>query len=390
MHPSNHAIAVLTAVVLLLSACGSGSDSNSGNMPSPVSSGTPALKLETIISGLSSPLYVASPPGDTRLFVVEQGGRIRVAKNGVLVPAPFLNVSQKISTGGERGLLGMAFDPNYASSGYFFVYFTATNGDIAVERYQASANKPDLADAESTPVISIPHQQFSNHNGGQLAFGPDGYLYIGTGDGGGGGDTLGSGQNGRSLLGKVLRLDVSSLPYKIPPTNPYVASSSRAPEIWAYGLRNPWRFSFDAPSEKLFIGDVGQDAREEINVAEMTAAGLNYGWNITEGMICHIPSACDKTGITLPAIDHAHPNAESITGGYVYRGSKIPELQGTYIYGDFINGWVKSFIYANGAATEQKDWPALQTPSLASFGVDSAGEMYIVSLQGTIYRITRN
>jgi glucose/arabinose dehydrogenase len=375
--------------LLLLTACGSSSETSTA-LPPP-SSGSLPLKLETVVSGLNSPLYLTSPAGDARLFVVEQGGHIRIVQNGAIATTPFLNIAQKISAGGERGLLGLAFDPQYAANGYFYVYFTATNGDITVERYKVSADNPNIADpTSSTAVITIPHQQFINHNGGQLAFGPDGYLYIGTGDGGGGGDPLGNGQAGRTLLGKLLRLDVSTLPYKIPPTNPFINSSSRAAEIWAYGLRNPWRFSFDAPSSKLFIGDVGQNAREEINVADNAASGLNYGWNVTEGMLCYNATTCDKTGLTMPAIDHAHPGAISITGGYVYRGSAIPELQGTYFYGDFAQGWVKSFVYAGGAATEQKDWAALQTSSLASFGVDSTGEIHIVSLNGTIYRITRN
>jgi glucose/arabinose dehydrogenase len=387
MPVSARALFCLTSLVLL-TACGSSTDTSTA--PSLPPSGSPPLKLETVVSGLASPLYLTSPPGDARLFVVEQAGQIRIVQNGALVSTPFLNISQKISYGGERGLLGLTFDPQYASNGYFYVYFTAPNGDITVERYTVSAGDPNIADMAFAPVITIPHQQFGNHNGGQLAFGPDGYLYIGTGDGGGGGDPLGNAQSGRSLLGKMLRLDVSSLPYKIPPTNPYIASSSRAPEIWAYGLRNPWRFSFDSITSTVFIGDVGQNAREEINVADTNGAGLNYGWNITEGMICYAASACDIAGITLPVVDHARADAVSITGGYVYRGNNIPELRGTYLYGDFGKGWVKSFVYANGAATEQKDWPTLQTSSLASFGVDSAGEMYIVSLGGTIFRIARN
>jgi glucose/arabinose dehydrogenase len=394
MHVSTRALVFLSSFALL-TACGSSTDSSSSLVPAPAPgpspSGSLSLKLETVVSGLSAPLYITSPAGDARLFIVEQGGQIRIVQNGAIVTTPFLDISQKISAGGERGLLGMAFDPQYVTNGYFFVYFTAPNGDITIERYKVWTSNPNIADAASSAsVISIPHQQFGNHNGGQLAFGQDGYLYIGTGDGGGGGDPLGSGQGVRTLLGKLLRLDVSSLPYKIPPTNPYAGSSSFASEIWAYGLRNPWRFSFDTASAKLYIGDVGQDAREEINVVDVGSAGLNYGWNTTEGMICYNTTTCDKTGITLPVIDHDHPSSESITGGYVYRGSKIPELQGTYIYGDFVMGWVKSFRLANGAATELTNWDALKTANLASFGIDSAGEMYIVSLDGTIYRIARN
>lgn len=292
----------------------------------------------------------------------------------------------------------MAFHPQYSANGQFYVYFTDTTGDIAVDRYKVSATDPNRADpASASKVIRIGHRDFDNHNGGQLAFGPDGYLYMGTGDGGDGDDPFNNGQNFLSLLGKILRLDVSVAPYRVPPGNPFVGVTSRLEESWAYGVRNPWRFSFDAVSGKLYMGDVGQDAREEINVVDATAAGLNYGWRITEGTLCHIPVNCDKTGITMPAIEHIHPGSESITGGYVYRGSKIPELRGTYFYGDFILGWVKSFVYANGAATQQKDWSSLNLINLASFGVDSAGELYGISLcgdtncnlPGTVYRLVR-
>ncbi|MGB8338924.1 MAG: PQQ-dependent sugar dehydrogenase [Burkholderiales bacterium] len=387
---------VLAAALLMLVACGSSSDRGSSTPPQP--SGQVSLKLETVAGGFSFPLYITAPPGDARLFVVEKGGQIKIIQNGTTLPAPFLDLSSRISDSGERGLLSMAFSPQFANNRQFFVYYTNTTGNIVVERYTASSTVANQADpASAVLVMTINHPTYDNHNGGQLAFGTDGYLYIGTGDGGGGDDPFKNGQNTGTMQAKILRIDVSSLPYKIPPSNPFAVATGKAREIWAYGLRNPWRFSFDAPSAKLYISDVGQDAREEINVADAGAAGLNYGWSVTEGNLCLNGTACDKSGITMPAVEQNHPDSESITGGYVYRGNKIPELRGTYFYGDFIFGWVKSFVFANGVATDQKDWPSLMVENLASFGVDSAGELYAVSLcggancdgPGTVYRIVR-
>jgi glucose/arabinose dehydrogenase len=394
----------ISACIVLLTSCGSGS-STADPIPTPPPtptlppSGAVSLKLETIATGFSLPLYLTAPAGDARLFVVEKGGQIKIIQNGTTLPTAFLDISSRISDSGERGLLSMVFHPQFSINRQFYIYYTDTSGSIVVERYLASSSDPNKADtASATPVITILHPNFDNHNGGQLAFGPDGYLYIGTGDGGGGGDPIKNGQNTAVLLAKILRLDVSSLPYKIPANNPFSTSTVNKKEIWAFGLRNPWRFSFDAPAAKLYIGDVGEDAKEEINVADVNAAGLNYGWSNTEGTLCFNSAACNKTGITMPTVEQDHPDSESITGGYVYRGSKIPELQGTYFYGDFIFGWVKSFVYSNGAATNQKDWPALKVENLASFGVDSANDLYAVSLcggvncsggPGTIYRIVR-
>jgi glucose/arabinose dehydrogenase len=379
------------AAATLLAACGADSSSPIALVPTPAPpppAGTLGLKWETVAGGFVAPVFVAAPAGDARLFVVEKAGQIKIIQNGTVLPAPFLDIASRVSSDGERGLLSMAFHPQFASNKQFFIYFTDSNGDIKVERYVASSSDANKADAGSaSPVISIPHPTFGNHNGGQLAFGPDGFLYIGTGDGGGGGDPFKYGQNNSALLAKILRLDVATLPYKIPANNPFATSTSNAKEIWAYGVRNPWRFSFDAVSAKLYMGDVGQNEREEINVADTGAAGLNYGWSTTEGTQCYGATSCDKAGITLPAVEHTHPGSASITGGYVYRGANIPSLQGTYFYGDFAAGWVKSFVYAGGAATEQKDWASLNLPSLASFGVDAAGELYGVSLSGTIYRL---
>ena len=304
-----------------------------------------------------------------------------------------LDISPRVSYSGERGMLSLAFDPQFAANGYVFVYFTDTTGDIAVERFTFPVPGIQLSSgSESTAVrvLTISHRAFSNHNGGQLQFGTDGMLYIGTGDGGGGGDPLGSGQNLDTLLGKILRIDVRSLPYKIPPDNPFVGQPGKRPEIWAYGLRNPWRFSFDNATGRLYIADVGQDRREEVNVVAASAAGLNYGWNMTEGSVCYPSgSACAPAGITMPLIDYAHGDGCSITGGYVYRGSAIPEIAGRYFYSDFCSGWLRSFFVAGGNATEQIDWHVPSIGNIQSFGVDSANELYVLTAGGGIYRLVR-
>ncbi|HEY5761599.1 MAG TPA: PQQ-dependent sugar dehydrogenase [Rhodocyclaceae bacterium] len=246
-----------------------------------------ALSLQQVVTSLVSPLYLTSPTGDARLFVVEQAGTIRIISGGVLLPTPFLSIPNpsRLLAGGERGLLSMAFDPQYAANGFFYVYLTDQNGDIAIERYQVSASNANSADPTPLRLLTISHRDFANHNGGLLAFGPDGMLYAATGDGGGGGDPLGSGQNLGSLLGKLLRIDVrnasSGTLYVVPPDNPFVAQAGARPETWAYGLRNPWRFAFDPPAGRLYIADVGQNRIEEINAVAAATAGLNYGWNLT-------------------------------------------------------------------------------------------------------------
>lgn len=347
------------------------------------------LKLQQIAGGLTNPVFLTAPPNDNRLFIVEQRGRVLIVQNGQVLATPFLDISSKISSGGERGLLSMAFHPQYASNGWFFVYFTDLNGDITVERFSVSANNPNLAANLAVPIISIPHRFAGNHNGGLLAFGPDGMLYLGTGDGGGGGDPQGNAQNNNSLLGKMLRLDVSTLPYTIPSSNPFVGQVARRGEIWAFGLRNPWRYAFDRVTNLLYIADVGQNAREEVNVVTTGAAGLNYGWNITEGTLCYPADPCTVQGITLPIVEYAHSEGCSITGGYVYRGTQIPEIAGHYFYSDFCAGWLKSFRFNNGVATEQRSWGVPNVGNITSFGEDSAGELYLLAASGSIYRIMR-
>ncbi len=351
--------------------------------------------LQPISSNLSQPVFLTHAPGDaTRLFVVEQSGRVRVISNGTLLAAAFLDLSDSISTGGEQGLLGLAFSPDYAVSGRFYVSYTSPRGRLSggtsvIARYRVSAGNPNRADAASGETILEVDQPYENHNGGMIAFGPDGFLYIGFGDGGGGGDPLDTGQDRSDHLGSLLRIDVSGANgYVVPASNPYASSSQFAPAIWNWGLRNPWRFSFDRGTGDLYIGDVGQGNREEIDVAPASSTGgENYGWNIMEGMVCYT-AGCSSAGTVLPVLDYTHGIGCSVTGGYVYRGSAIPALVGHYLYADYCGGWVRSFRYSGGQALDQTDQPALSPgQSITSFGEDATGELYVVTHGGTVYRI---
>ena len=353
--------------------------------------GSPALQLVT--GALTSPVYLTAPPGDTsRLFVVEQGGTIRIILHDTLLATPFLDLSANVVSGGEQGLLSMAFHPLYATNKRFYVYFTDLNGDIRIVRYLVSTDS-NVADATSgDTVLAVAHPSQTNHNGGQLQFGPDGLLYAGLGDGGGGGDPYLNGQNKHALLGKLLRVDVDGASgYAIPPTNPFVGDTSAAPEIWAWGLRNPWRYSFDRQTGDLYIADVGQELYEEVDVsssANLGGKGLNFGWNVMEGMHCYGATTCDRAGKTLPTIEYGHTGgACSITGGYVYRGSKVAALVGQYLYSDYCASFVKSFQFSGGASNA-RDWPTLKPHgSVSSFGQDARGELYILTLEGKVYRI---
>lgn len=355
-------------------------------------SGDVTLRAQQVVEGLSSPVYLTAPSGDPRLFIVEQPGRIRIVKNGALLPTPFLDITSRVVSGGERGFLSMAFDPAYATTGRFYVYYTGAQGDIFVDRFTASSNA-DVANTTSDRVITIQHRANSNHNGGLLLFGQDGMLYLGTGDGGGAGDVPNNAQNIDVLLGKILRLDVSTLPYTIPPSNPFVGRAG-ADEIWAYGLRNPWRYAFDAPTDgtspKLYIADVGQGAREEVNVVDASAAGRNYGWRLMEGTRCYNPSSgCNQTGLTLPVVEYDHGRGCSITGGFVYRGAAIPEVRGHYFYSDYCSGFLHSFRLSGAAATDQREWSVGNLGGVTSFGVDAAGELYILSSNGRVYGLVK-
>ncbi|MBI5533487.1 MAG: PQQ-dependent sugar dehydrogenase [Deltaproteobacteria bacterium] len=348
----------------------------------------PALKLTSIASGLSAPLFATSPAGDARLFVVEQGGRIRIIQGGAVLPTPFLDVSASISTGGERGLLGLAMHPGYASNGRFWINYTDTSGNTAVVEYKASTTDPNVADPQPVRVLLGIAQPFANHNGGMLAFGPDGYLYIGMGDGGSGGDPQGNGQNPQSELGKILRVDVDSYPTPAPGNMP-----GGNPHVWDMGVRNPWRFSFDRATGDLYIADVGQNAWEEVNVEPAGQGHRNYGWNTMEGTHCYQPSSgCSQAGLTLPVAEYSHDNGCSITGGYAYRGAAIPCLQGRYLYADYCSHRIWSFVWNGSAATDPKELTAELDPgdSITSFGEDAQGEAYVVTAAGTVYRIEEN
>ncbi len=377
-------------VAIIVVAC-SGAGSNGGGPGAPIGEGDVPLRLERVVTGLDFPLLLTAPPrDDRRLFVVEKGGTIRIVEDGSLLATPFLDISSLVSDGSEQGLLGLAFHPDYDSNGRFFVNYTDEDGDTQVVRYEVSSDRNVADPASAVPILSV-DQPFANHNGGHLAFGPDGFLYIGLGDGGSGGDPRGNGQNRATLLGSMLRIDVDgAAPYAIPPGNPFVGLPDAKPEIWAYGLRNPWRFGFDRQTGDLYIGDVGQGAREEVNAVAGSAAGVNYGWAAMEGLICSRSDGCDGRGYTPPVVEYpTHQDGTcSVTGGYVYRGQTIPALRGTYFYADFCAGFVRSFRLSGGAATEQAAWPSLVPGgNIPSFGEDASGELYILTSGGAVYKI---
>jgi glucose/arabinose dehydrogenase len=352
------------------------------------------LQLQEVLgtgAGLEGPIDLQAPPGDARIFIAEREGRLRIYQGGTLLATPFLDISNRIPPFvGEDGLLSFAFHPQYPSQPYVFVHFTDRNAganDIVVERYQLSMD-PNVLQTSGTEVIRIPHPGQTNHYGGRVAFGPDGMLYLSTGDGGGGGDPQQNGQNPATLLGKLLRLDVSALPYTIPANNPTWPGMMPRRENWAIGLRNPFRYSFDVPSGLLYIGDVGQGQREEIDAVPATVAGLNYGWNVMEGTICYPGGSCNMTGLTLPIHDYDHNQGCSITGGYVYRGAAIPELQGRYLYSDYCGGFLRSLRYENGIVTERLQW-VTGIGNVYSFGQDGAGELYVLTQNGRVLRVVK-
>ncbi len=364
------------------------------------------VRRTAIASGFVNPVDIVAAPNDaTRLFIVEQGGRIRIVRDGIVVSTPFLDVSSKTTGGGEQGLLGLAFHPDYATNRRFFIFYTRnTDGALIIERYERSADHPERTDFASARVLlAIPHSGASNHNGGKLAFRSDGYLYIGTGDGGGSNDPwfppIGNGQNFGTRLGKMLRVDVDmETPpyYTVPAGNPFAgmtcdgAGAGTCPEIWALGLRNPFRFSFDRLTGDMFIGDVGQGAREEVDYEPFGApGGRNYGWKIREGLICR-PGQGNCTppaNYVEPILDYDRGQGQSISGGFRYRGTRIPELTGAYLYADFGSGrlWAAT---SNGDGTWMAQQHLLNSSGVSSFGEDNAGELYITGyFNGTIYRL---
>jgi glucose/arabinose dehydrogenase len=380
----------------LMVAC-NGSDEVGGGGASPPPATSNSLRLQTVTAVLSSPVFLTAPTGDVgRLFIVEQGGLIRILNSldGTPRATPFLDVAGLIVTGGEQGLLGMAFDPNYAGNGRFYIYYTNTAGDIVIARYGVSSN-PDIANAGAQAILkTIAHPTNQNHNGGMLAFGPDGCLYAGIGDGGGSGDPNGNAQNTNSLLGKILRLDPET-GSACGTDNPFANGTGGAPEVWSFGLRNPWRFSFDRSTGVLYIGDVGQDQREEVDavVGPNAGQGVNFGWNIMEGFACfNPPSGCNSSGLTPPILDYSHDaGACSVTGGYVYRGTLNPAVNGSYFYADYCAGFVRSFQLQGGGPSSQNTWPLLSPGGqITSFGEDARGELYILTQTGGLSRIVAN
>lgn len=344
---------------------------------------------QPLTSGLDTPVFIThAGDGSGRLFIIEKPGRLRIFQDGALLPEPFLDITARVgSQGNEQGLLGLAFHPDFAENGYFYLYYTDLNGDTVISRFSRSADTPSQADPGSEIRLLFIPQPFQNHNGGMLAFGPDGYLYIGTGDGGSAGDPQGNGQSLNSLLGKILRVDVASAdPYAIPPDNSFIASS--LPEIWAYGLRNPWRFSFDRQTGDLYIGDVGQNQWEEVNYLPAgTPAGANFGWNVYEG---NHPYSDTGSGTSIqdvkPVAEYDHNQGCSVTGGYVYRGSQVTGWQGVYLFGDYCSGTVWGLIQ-NGDGSWRQERLFENVGRISSFGEDQDGELYLVDISGTIYQL---
>ena len=352
------------------------------------------LVLQPVIDGLDRPVFVTHA-GDSsgRLFIVEKGGTVRILRDGLLQPEPFLDITEQVSSSGnEQGLLGLAFAPTYAQRGWLFVNYTGLGGDTIVERYRVSASDPDRVDPISASTVITLEDPARNHNGGMLAFGPDGQLWIGLGDGGGARDQYGNGQNPQTLLGKMLRLDVTtdpSQPYLIPPDNPWVAADWNGAdvrdEIWAIGLRNPWRYSFDRQSGDLWIADVGQNQYEEVNyIPAGHPGGLNFGWPLMEGQHCTSGQTCDRQDFYLPVAEYDHSGHCSVTGGYVYRGSQFPELQGLYFYGDYCSGVIWA-MWPDGQGGWNNGQLLDSDGTISSFGEDEAGELYVTDLsKGTL------
>jgi glucose/arabinose dehydrogenase len=356
--------------------------------------GAATVVLKPVASGLSKPVLVTNAhDGSGRLFIVEKTGKIRVMKNGALLPTPLINLTSQVSTGSEQGLLGLAFHPSFKTNGLFYVDFTRLNGDTVIDQYRVSPTNGNVAVLSSVRHIIAIAQPYANHNGGDIVFGPDGYLYIGMGDGGSAGDPGNRAQNVNSLLGKILRINVNgsvgTQQYRIPSGNPYIGRTGRD-EIWSLGLRNPWRFSFDRLTGALWIGDVGQSNYEEIDRSTVAGSargrGVNFGWRQLEGRHCYNPATgCNTTGKMMPVVEYTHSEGCAVTGGFVYRGTAVPSLVGRYVFGDYCSGRI--WTVANGAASPMTKALLLDTNMLiSSFGEDEHGELYVVDLNGSIYR----
>ncbi len=365
----------LSACALALAHSGYANCTDSGS-----SQRIPSIALKEIAHGLKSPVHIThAGDGSGRLFVVEQAGMIRIIDHGKLLSQPFLDIRERVNSGGEKGLLGIAFHPRYKDNGLFYVDYTTQQKGLHTIIAEYKRGNGNQADPGSERLLLKIKQPYGNHNGGQLAFGPDGYLYIGMGDGGSANDPFDNGQNTQTLLGKLLRIDVDrrdgTRAYAIPADNPFVGTPNHREEIWAFGLRNPWRFSFDAETGVLYLADVGQDEYEEIDVIKK---GGNYGWNIMEGPICTpgVSTNCNKSGLELPILSYPHPDGFSITGGFVYRGEAIPKLCGVYVYGDYVTQRIWGLRYDGHKVTQQQ--LLLKTRhAVSSFGEDEARELYL-------------
>ncbi len=339
--------------------------------------GAQEVRLTRVVEGLSAPVDIQSArDGSGRLFVVEQGGTVRVVENGALRPEPFLDIRAKTRNNGECGLLGLAFPPSFRASQRFYVNYTDPQcRNTIVARYRVGSTAEE--------VILTQPQPFTNHNGGGLVFGPDGFLYIGFGDGGSAGDPQGNGQNRRTWLGKILRIDVESgaATYQVPPDNPFVGDSNYLPEIWSLGLRNPWRFSFDRGTGDMWIGDVGQNRAEEIDRQPAGRGGLNFGWKVMEGLSCFAAPQCDRTGLTPPVLEYTRQQGDvSVTGGFVYRGSRWANLAGTYVYADYVTGRIWGLRMDAGGVANRL---LIDSPhTISSFGEDESGELYLAAHSG--------
>jgi glucose/arabinose dehydrogenase len=378
MSPKNWLpVSSLLLIALLLPSCGG------GGTPTPTPAAT--LALTKVVSGLSNPLGLEKPPGDNRLFVVQQPGTVRIIENGALLSGNFLDIQSLVNfDGAEQGLLGLAFHPNYSTNGKFYVNYTRDNGtrESVIAEFQTSATDPNQADPNSERVLLVVNQPFPNHKGGQLVFGADGFLYIGLGDGGGSGDPLNNGQNLFSFLGKMLRIGVdppfaTGLQYAIPADNPFVAGGG-LPEIFAYGMRNPWRFSLERGGNRIFVADVGESSWEEVDILQN---GGNYGWNVMEGEHCfNPPTGCDTSNKVMPIAEYDHTLGIAVIGGYVYKGSAIPSLANKYIFGD-LTGKIFSLTEAPANTWTRADLLSTNL-TISSLGQDTAGEMYVLDYGG--------
>ena len=377
---------------MLLGACGGpGTPSVTTTPPPPsaTSASAPPLSLAAVrirlveVAALQQPLALAVRSGDPALYVAQKTGKVIAIRDGIVDPIPVLDLTEQVSLGGEQGLLGLAFSPDGREA---YVNFTDTNGDTHVTAYAVREGRADTASRRDLLFVDQP---YSNHNGGNLAFGPDGYLYIGLGDGGSGGDPHGNGQSLSTLLGKMLRIDPTpsrDRPYRIPVDNPFVGHADARPEIWAYGLRNPWRYSFDRLTGDLWIGDVGQSAWEEVDLQPSdSAGGENYGWNRMEGDHSY-GGASPPADAVGPVYEYSHDHGCVVTGGYVYRGKAIPDLVGAYVFADFCAGAIEAIQMEGGRVIDHRTLGPV-VPSLSSFGEDSDGELYAMSLDGGLYRL---